>query len=168
MRIADWFKKDIKIKVLAFLVALLFWLYVSNVTNPFKTITIYNVPVTEVNKDFLSQNNYDLKNQPRTFIDITIRGRQDVVEKVRSTDFEVYLDYSQIQSVNDKKLAFSEPVCLFQERHDRVIQPERDRYPSYQEEDRVFRRGSRVQRVDEAWLCDAAGFRQAGRSASDQ
>lgn len=113
MRIADWFKKDIKIKVLAFLVALLFWLYVSNVTNPFKTITIYNVPVTEVNKDFLSQNNYDLKNQPRTFIDITIRGRQDVVEKVRSTDFEVYLDYSQIQSVNDKKLAFSEPVCLF-------------------------------------------------------
>jgi len=113
VRIADWFKKDIKIKVLAFLVALLFWLYVSNVTNPFKTITIYNVPVTEVNKDFLSQNNYDLKNQPRTFIDITIRGRQDVVEKVRSTDFEVYLDYSQIQSVNDKKLAFSEPVCLF-------------------------------------------------------
>ena len=54
MRIADWFKKDIKIKVLAFLVALLFWLYVSNVTNPFKTITIYNVPVTEVNKEFPS------------------------------------------------------------------------------------------------------------------
>jgi len=113
VRIAEWLKKDIKTKILAFFIALLFWLYVSNVTNPFKTVTIYNVPVTEVNKEFLRQNSYDLKTQPRTFIDITIRGRQDVVERVRSTDFEVYLDYSQIESVNDKKLAISEPVCLF-------------------------------------------------------
>lgn len=113
MRIADWFKKDIKIKVLAFFIALLFWLYVSNVTNPFKTVTIYNVPVNEVNKDYLDENDYKLKNQPRTFIDITVRGRQDVVEKIRSTDFEVYMDYSQIKSVSDKKLTLSEPVCLF-------------------------------------------------------
>ncbi|HOJ80055.1 MAG TPA: CdaR family protein [Clostridiales bacterium] len=113
MRIADWFKKDIKIKVLAFFIALLFWLYVSNVTNPFKTVTIYNVPVNEINKDYLDENDYKLKNQPRTFIDITVRGRQNVVEKIRSTDFEVYMDYSQIKSVSYKKLTLSEPVCMF-------------------------------------------------------
>ena len=90
MRIGDWFKKDIKIKILAFFLALLFWLYVSNVTNPFKSVTIYNVPVTVVNEDYLSQNNFELKNTPRTFIDITIRGRQDGVDKVRPTDFEVF------------------------------------------------------------------------------
>jgi len=113
VRIADWFKKDIKIKVLAFFIALLFWLYVSNVTNPFKTVTIYNVPVNEINKDYLDENDYKLKNQPRTFIDITVRGRQNVVEKIRSTDFEVYMDYSQIKSVSYKKLTLSEPVCMF-------------------------------------------------------
>ena len=64
MRIGDWFKKDIKIKILAFFLALLFWLYVSNVTNPFKSVTIYNVPVTVVNEDYLSQNNFELKTRP--------------------------------------------------------------------------------------------------------
>lgn len=113
MKIGNWFKKDIKIKILAFLIALLFWLYVSNVTNPFKTVTVYNVPVTEVNRDYLDQNNYRLRGTPRTFIDITIRGRSGVVDKIRSTDFDVFLDYSQIKSVSDRKLAVSEPVCLF-------------------------------------------------------
>lgn len=113
MKIGNWFKKDIKIKILAFLIALLFWLYVSNVTNPFKTVTIYNVPVTEVNREFLDQNDYKLRGTPRTFIDITIRGRSGVVDKIRSTDFDVFLDYSQIRSVSDRKLAVSEPVCLF-------------------------------------------------------
>lgn len=112
MRIGDWFKKDLKIKIISLLLALFFWLYVSNVTNPFKTVTIYNVPVTVINQDYLTQNNYVLKNAPRTYIDVTVRGRQDVVEKVKSTDFEVTVDYSQISSVNDKKLRISEPVCL--------------------------------------------------------
>ena len=113
MRIGNWFKKDLKIKILAFFIALIIWLYVSNVTNPFKSVTIYNVPVTEVNEEYLKRNNFELKNPARTFMDITIRGRQDVVDKVRATDFEVFLDYSQITSVSDKKIKFSEPICLF-------------------------------------------------------
>lgn len=115
MRIGDWFKKDLKTKIISLLLALLFWLYVSNVTNPFKSVIIYNVPVTVVNEEFLDQNDYTLKNTLRTFIDVTIRGRQDVVDKVRSTDFETTLDLSQIKSVNDKKLKLSEPVCLLKE-----------------------------------------------------
>lgn len=106
MRIGNWFKKDLKIKILAFFIALIIWLYVSNVTNPFKSVTIYNVPVTEVNEEYLKRNNFELKNPARTFMDITIRGRQDVVDKVRATDFEVFLDYSQITSVSDKKSSF--------------------------------------------------------------
>ncbi|NLK87174.1 MAG: hypothetical protein GX279_06755 [Clostridiaceae bacterium] len=115
MRIGDWFKKDLKTKIVSLLLALLFWLYVSNVTNPFKSVIIYNVPVSVINEEFLDQNDYTLKNTLRTYIDVTIRGRQDVVEKVRSTDFVTTLDLSQIESVNDKKLKLSEPVCLLKE-----------------------------------------------------
>ncbi len=112
MRIGNWFKKDLKIKILSVLLALLFWIYVTNATNPFTSVVIYNVPVSVINQDFLEQNNYTLKNTLRTYIDVTIRGRQDVVSKIRSTDFETTLDLSQITSVNDKKLKLSEPVCL--------------------------------------------------------
>lgn len=115
MRIGDWFKKDLKTKILAFLLALLFWLYVTNVTNPFKSVIIYNVPVTVINEEFLAQNDYTLKNTLRTYIDVTIRGRRDVVDKVKSTDFKTTLDLSQIKSVNDRKLKLSEPECLVKE-----------------------------------------------------
>lgn len=112
MRIGEWLKKDLKIKIISLLLALLFWLYVTNVTNPFKSVTIYNVPVTVINQDYLDQNNYKLRNSLRTYIDVTIRGRQDVVDKVKSTDFETTLDLSQITSVSDKKLKLTGPVCL--------------------------------------------------------
>ncbi len=115
MKIGDWFKKDLRTKIVALLLALLFWLYVSNVTNPFKSVTIYNVPVTVVNEDYLDQNDYTLKNTLRTFIDVTIRGRQDVVDKVRSTDFVTTLDMSQIESVNDEKLKLTPPECMLKE-----------------------------------------------------
>jgi len=112
VKIGNWFRKDLRIKIASLFLALLFWLYVTNVNNPFKSVIIYNVPVTVINQDFLEQNNYTLKNTLRTYIDVTIRGRQDVVDKIRSTDFETTLDLSQITSVNDKKLTLSEPICL--------------------------------------------------------
>lgn len=112
VKIGNWFRKDLRIKIVSILLALLFWLYVTNVNNPFKSVIIYNVPVTVINQEFLEQNNYTLKNTLRTYIDVTIRGRRDVVDKIRSTDFETTLDLSQIRSVNDKKLKLSEPVCL--------------------------------------------------------
>jgi YbbR domain-containing protein len=115
VRIGDWFKKDLKTKIVSLLLALLFWLYVTNVTNPFKSVIIYNVPVTVINEEYLDQNDYTLKNTLRTYIDVTIRGRRDVVEKVKSTDFVTTLDLSQIKSVNDKKLKLSEPECLVKE-----------------------------------------------------
>lgn len=108
----NWFKKDIKIKILSLLSAIFFWLYVTNLKNPFVPMTFYNIPVTFENEDYLEQNGYTIKNTIRSYIDVTIRGRQEAVDKVRSTDFETTLDFSRIKSVNDKKLYLTEPTCL--------------------------------------------------------
>lgn len=109
---SNWFKRNLNIKIISILVAVVIWLIVTNSTNPFVSRTVYNVPVIFENEEFLDQNGYTLKNSPRNYIDITIRGRQNAVDKVKATDFEVTLDYEQIQSVHDKKLEISEPVCL--------------------------------------------------------
>lgn len=109
---SNWFKKDLNIKIISILVAVVFWLIVTNNTNPFISRTIYNVPVAVENEEFLQHNGYTLKNTSRNYIDITIRGRQNAVDKVKATDFEASLDYGQIESVNDRKLEISEPVCL--------------------------------------------------------
>lgn len=109
---SNWFKRNLNIKIISILVAVVIWLIVTNNTNPFISRTIYNVPVAVENEEFLQQNGYTLKNSPRNYIDITIRGRQNAVDKVKATDFEATLDYGQIESVNDRKLEISEPVCL--------------------------------------------------------
>lgn len=109
---SNWFKKDLNIKIISILVAVVFWLIVTNNTNPFISRTIYNVPVAVENEEFLQHNGYTLKNTSRNYIDITIRGRQNAVDKVKATDFEASMDYGQIESVNDRKLEILEPVCL--------------------------------------------------------
>lgn len=109
---SNWFKKDIKIKIISILLAVFLWLYVLNVSDPLMSKTIYNIPVTIVNEDYLEQNDYILTGTVRSYIDVTIRGRKSAVEKVTPADFETTLDFSQVNSVSDKKLALSEPVCL--------------------------------------------------------
>lgn len=107
----DLIKKDLKTKIVAVLIAIIFWLYVSNATNPFKTMIIYNIPINFENENYLDENGYKIRNAYRDSIDVTIRGRQEDLENIRTSDFEVSLDFSQIQSVNDKKLIIAEPVC---------------------------------------------------------
>ncbi len=108
----NWFKKDMKTKIISILIAVFAWLFVTNATNPFVPRTFYNIPVTIINEDYLEENNYTLKNTIRNYIDVTIRGRQEAVDKVRSSDFVASLDFSQITSVNNRRLVIPEPECL--------------------------------------------------------
>lgn len=105
------FNKDITIKIVSVLLAIIFWLYVSNNDNPFTTKVFYNIPINIENQNYLSENGFIVKNESRYSVDVTIRGRKEVVDKIRTDDFETTLDYSQIRSINDKKLIITEPVC---------------------------------------------------------
>lgn len=104
-------KKDWKTKILAVCIAVIFWIYVYNVTNPIDNKTIYSVPIEFINKGYLDENGFNLKSMDRSSVDIIVRGRHDALEKVTANDFDISLDYSQVKSVDDRKLAFSEPVC---------------------------------------------------------
>lgn len=106
----DFLKSNIKEKIASVLLAIIFWLYVTNVTNPFETRTIYNVPVRVENESFLEDNGYKLKNTYRNTVDITIRGRRDSLQEITTNDFDVYVDYTQIDSVYDTKLFITEPL----------------------------------------------------------
>lgn len=109
--VSNWFRKDLKIKIASAFIAILFWAYVSNYNNPFVSQPIYNIPITIENENYPEQNGFTIKNTLRTYVDVTIRGRKDAVSRVRATDIQATLDFSQIKSVNDKKLRLSEPIC---------------------------------------------------------
>lgn len=111
-QVRDLFKKDITIKISAVLIAILFWLYVyNNSSNPYTTMTFRNIPLTIENDSYLTDNGYIIKNKYRSSIDIVIRGRQDAVNRVQSSDFEAILDFSQIKSLSDTSLKIDGPYC---------------------------------------------------------
>ena len=110
-QVNELFNKPTTIKIVSVFIAILFWLYVINTSNPFIPRTFTNVQLKIENEDFINDNGYIIKNKYKTTIDITIRGRQEVIDKVRESDFEAALDLSQIKSVDDKTLEIKGPFC---------------------------------------------------------
>lgn len=108
----NWFRKDLKTKILSVLIAIFTWIVVSNLTNPMISRTINNIPVTILNEDFLGENDYTLKSAVRNYVDVTIRGRQETIDKVKISDFVATVDFSQITSVSDRSLELTELDCL--------------------------------------------------------
>lgn len=112
IKVNELFKKDLKIKIISVLAAVLFWLYVYNVSdNPFQNKTFANIPLKIENEASLDEKGLEIKNKYKTSIDITIRGRQDALDKVRDSDFEVSVDLSKINSTSDKFVEITGPFC---------------------------------------------------------
>ncbi len=108
----DLLKKDLNIKIISVLAALLLWLYVyNNADNPFRNKTFSNIPLKIENLASLDEKSLEVRNDYKKSIDITIRGRQSAIEKVRDSDFEAILDFSRVKSANDTFIEIIGPYC---------------------------------------------------------
>jgi YbbR domain-containing protein len=109
--VKDILNKDIAIKVISVIIAIIAWLLVLNTSNPYETATFTSIPLTLENEDFLEENGFVVKNQFKRTIDITVRARRDVIRKIKDSDFEAKLDFSKIKSVNDTTLDITGLFC---------------------------------------------------------
>lgn len=105
-----FFDKDFYVKSLSTLIAIILWFYVLNTDNPYGTKT-FIVPLRIENLNMLQENNLYLKNSNtlRRSIEVTVRGRDEVIKTISVNDFEAILDFSKVKSVNDKYLAIDGP-----------------------------------------------------------
>lgn len=105
-----FFDKDFYVKTLSTLIAIVLWFYVLNTDNPYGTKT-FIVPLRIENLNMLQENNLYLKNSNtlKRSIEVTVRGRNEVIKTISVNDFEAILDFSKVKSVNDKYLAIDGP-----------------------------------------------------------
>ncbi len=111
IKVSKFFNNKSALKVLSIVVALFIWVFVLNTSNPYETTTFKGIPLKVQNEDFLAENDYVLKNNYKTSIDITIRGRHDSINKVKDSDFEASIDFSTIEGAADTYLAINGPFC---------------------------------------------------------
>jgi YbbR domain-containing protein len=101
-------KKDISIKAVSILLAVLFWFYVLNVDNPYELKRI-PINVRIENESSLQEKGLVLKNNIDSTIEITVRGRKEILESLSPSDFIATIDFSKIKSDEDKYLKIEGP-----------------------------------------------------------
>ncbi|HYF75104.1 MAG TPA: CdaR family protein [Candidatus Nitrosocosmicus sp.] len=84
--------KDITIRVLSVMLALLLWFYVITEQNPEITKDV-TIPVRLINAVFLEKNSMVLANDPNNFkLTLRLKGKKDILDKLNETTIEATAD----------------------------------------------------------------------------
>ena len=95
----DLISKNIGLKLLSVLLALLLWLIVMNVEDPAVSRTIYDIPVQIVNDDVIKSRGYGYTVESGEKIDIRVKGRRSVLDSITADDFIATADFNSVSSM---------------------------------------------------------------------
>ncbi len=108
----DFLKKDLSLKILSVLLAIILWFIVSNSVNPLKQTRI-TVPLAVINKQVLADKGIVITNEKYTKnVILTVEARENIIQNLTSNDFLVNLDLSKVKSVSDTEIAVDAPTYI--------------------------------------------------------
>jgi len=118
-RLANLINKDITIKIISGFLGIMLWFVVLNINDPYSERKIY-VELEVRNENVLQERNLYLTNKNyRRTVEVLVRGRQSTLNTLSGADFEAVLDFSKVDSVNDKSIPIEGPYYL---RNDKQIE----------------------------------------------
>lgn len=100
MRIKECLTNNVGLKIIAVFIAAVVWLAVVNISDPEKTIIIYNVPITITNEEAITDMGmvYDLESAD--YVNITISGKRSIVSNLSADDFKATASLEELSKVN--------------------------------------------------------------------
>ncbi len=108
----NFLRKDISLKILSVLLAIVLWFIVSNSVNPLKQTRI-TVPLAIINKQALVDKGIVITNEKYTKnVILTIEARENILQNLTANDFLVNLDLSKVKSVSDTEIDVDAPVYI--------------------------------------------------------
>ena len=86
-KIKDAFTKNLGLKIIALVIGAIIWLAIVNTSDPSKTVTVHNIPITITNQSALSKKGlvYDVTSKQK--VDVTVSGNRSVVSDLTADDF---------------------------------------------------------------------------------
>ncbi|MFQ9515843.1 MAG: YbbR-like domain-containing protein [Eubacterium sp.] len=88
------------IKITAVIVAAIVWLAVVNVSDPEKTIIIYNVPITMTNEETITDMGMVYNLETKNSVNITVSGKRSIVSNLTADDFTATASLAELSQVN--------------------------------------------------------------------
>lgn len=99
-KIKKSFTNNLSLKLIALFIAAIVWLVVVNVNDPEKTIVIYNIPVTVVDEDAVTDMNMVYNITSGSYVNITISGKRSVLNDLGAGDFIATASLKELSKVN--------------------------------------------------------------------
>lgn len=100
-------KSPVWIKVVAPLLSVVIWFSVMSVSDPVITATISDVPVKTTNTELLDDAGQAYTVKSGAKIDVKIRGRRSLVDKITTNDIIAQADFSEMSVVNSVPITIS-------------------------------------------------------------
>ncbi|MDO4553631.1 MAG: CdaR family protein [Lachnospiraceae bacterium] len=94
------FSNNFGTKILSVAIALILWFIVGNINDPVKTETFTSIPVEITNEDVLESINKVYEITEGDTVNVTVRGKESIVQKLTKDDFTATADLSKLSIVN--------------------------------------------------------------------
>lgn len=92
--------RNIPLKILSFLLAVVLWVVIMNIEDPYITRTIEDIPVIELNTDVFDNISKIYEVESGKTVSIKVKGKRSVIEYLKNTDFEATADFKEMSMVN--------------------------------------------------------------------
>lgn len=100
MKIKASLTNNVGIKVIAVVIAALIWLMIVNISDPEKTVVIYNIPINITHEEVITDMNMVYNSDKNATVNITVSGKRSVVSKLSAEDFTATASLKELSKVN--------------------------------------------------------------------
>ena len=98
-KIKDAFTKNIGLKIIALIVGTIIWLAVVNVSDPSKSVTVHNIPITITNQETITKQGLVFDVTSKQSVDVTVSGSRSVVSGLTANDFKATASLKELSMV---------------------------------------------------------------------
>lgn len=95
----DILTKNLGLKLLSIILALLVWLVIMNVEDPTITVTIEDISVQVINEEVVTSRGYGYTIESGEKVDVRVKGRRALVDNLTAEDFEATADFNSFNSM---------------------------------------------------------------------
>lgn len=101
--------RNIGLKILSLLLAVLLWVIILNVDDPVKTESFSNIQVNKINENVLKSKDQVYEVVSGDTVDVKVKGKRSIIEKLKKEDFQAIADLSQLSVVDAAPINISIP-----------------------------------------------------------
>ena len=100
--------KNLGLRILSLLIAICVWIVIVSIDDPQVSATFRDIPVTTVNEKVITTINQVYTILEGNSVDITVTGKQSIVDKIRKGDLKAEADLSNLSKTNAVEIV---PSC---------------------------------------------------------